>query len=566
LRRAQIDAGSQPVRNLFRNPGAETASGLATVRTNLSTNPRGINTFADYNGAGAQTITPNVAITGNPDGFTTANRVSYTSTSNPGVTLINPVVSGTQYTIQAWIYIETLNTTPGIAGFAQAGIAAMGSPPPMTAGVWQKVVWTYTASGTSQIGFRVSGGSGGTGAFLITGVLIEAAPAVFPFFDGATAAEGDFTYSWAGTANASNSLKRASGLAIFSGQGSATTCVQSTDWAASGTKSCRVIPTGVNSSADTYQNVPPGFFLQPGTYTMLATLRLSATQTGTLDNSNRARRIACYHSGQVAMSTQSPNAPGVYPHRLTFKVLDGTAYQSFRLYNGASMGNGDVWWDNIMLVEGDYQGDYINPEQNLLSKWEGTANASMSLGYPPQLLDIAGKPILDYTTNTNVEIALPGGFTNTEGRTFYTVHDALQIPGAAIFPLVTYGATGLADSPVNQTILLRDQGNTPAVLNRRTGGGGPLVANLVVVGRNVSCWGLTDTGTQFVANNGSAVVTQPTVMDVPHEGIRIHADSTLNGQPSTKHVRTIMYRGYHDTATRLAVARYLGNKYGAAVA
>jgi hypothetical protein len=50
-------------------------------------------------------------------------------------------------------------------------------------------------------------------------------------------------------------------------------------------------------------------------------------------------------------------------------------------------------------------------------------------------------------------------------------------------------------------------------------------------------------------------------MDIMHQSINILADSVAH-----KHVRTIMFRGYHDDATRAAISRYLGNKYGASVA
>lgn len=575
LRRASFIWNQQPVRNILTNPSFDTASATqVTIRTNLNVNPRGVNAFADYNGPTNQTITPNVAITGHPDGFTTANRVAYTTGANPGVSLINPVISATQYTVSAWIYFEAVNTTPGIAGYAQAGIASMASPPAMTIGVWQKVSWTYTTSGTSQIGFRISGGSGGSGSFLITGVLVEVAVGtLLPFFDGSSAAETDFTHAWNGTANASTSIKR--GLLPASVVIAGTSAViQSGVWSSSsGGKSTRIIHTPSTTIAEA--NITASTQLLAGkTYTVIGNCRIDTVATL---SHNRARRFNLYTSNNGGGSfvetngPQAPNALGVYPLRWTFTVPTDTNVSFLRMggqsYGTAGFYQADSWWDDVMVVEGSYDGDYVDGARPF-SKWDGSANASTSIGYPQWLYQLAGFPLLDLTTTAGVAVDVPekGTWSNTEGRTLYTVHDGLQIPGVAVFPIVTYGQTGLTDTPVNQTIMLRQQGNTPAVLNRRAGGGGPIAANLAVVGRNISCWGMTDTGVQFIQNNGTAYATQATVMDVPHEQIRIHLDSTLNSQPATYHVRTIMYRGFHDATTRLAISRYLGNKYGANVA
>lgn len=568
MRRAQTDAGSQPVRNLLTNPSFDLASGTVTVRTNLCWNPRGVAALADYNGAVNQTITPNVAITGHPEGITTANRVEFTTGANPGVSLLNPTTAGTQYTISAWVYFESVQTTPGSAGFAQAGVTSTSVP--MTVGVWQRHSWTYTTSGASQLGFRVSAGSGGTGSFLITGILVEMVPSLLSFFDGATPNGGDFTYAWTGATNTSTSNMMAIKASGYTGNYSNRVAWQSSAWSSTGGKSLAV--ASMRPSADAFSQFETSPFpstIAGKTFTVMGILRtLEAAYTGT---ESRAWAMVIYVNlvggGSTNMILRPDNTGlGINILRKTFTFPANSLNIAFiRLYNGTTTPDSTVWWDNFMVVEGEYTGDYIDGSKPF-SKWDGSVDNSSSVGYPPQLLALAGAPVWDNTTTGNTAVALPGGWSNTEGRTLYTVYDDYQIPGAAVFPLVTYGVTGLADSPVNQTIMLRVQGNTPAVLNRRTGGGGPLLANVVLLGRNVACWGLTDTGTQFIQNNGSSIGTNPTIMDVPHESIRIHADGTLNSALATRHIRTVMYRGYHDDATKLAVGRYLGNKYGAPVA
>jgi hypothetical protein len=215
-----------------------------------------------------------------------------------------------------------------------------------------------------------------------------------------------------------------------------------------------------------------------------------------------------------------------------------------------------------MTVEGTYTGDFIDGTKPL-SKWLGAADASVSLGYPPQLFDIAGKPEFDVSAVGTY--TLPGGFTNTEPRTIYTVYNNLQdIVDSTVPTILTYGATALNDVIPNQYITLRQQawtGDINMVLARRTGGNGA-GASGAKVNVNLVTWGLNDSGVMFSQiNNGSQAVDGTFVMDVPHEKISIGAATAFGS-----HVRTLIYRGYHSSTIRTAMARYLGNKYGAYIA
>jgi hypothetical protein len=212
-----------------------------------------------------------------------------------------------------------------------------------------------------------------------------------------------------------------------------------------------------------------------------------------------------------------------------------------------------------MTVEGTYTGDFIDGTKPF-SKWEATANNSVSIGYPPQLLDIAGKPLIDLVSTGIVN--LDDSFALDEPRTFYTVYRTLDYTAPTI-GIGTYGMTGLADSPSNSTMMLRLQmsGTVIGALNRRTGGGGPVQYNVPPLSTNVSAWGMNASGIQFVRNNNASLALSTQVMSVPHQQINIYADTAYH-----KHVRTIVYRGFHDAVTQAAVSRYLGNKYGANVA
>jgi hypothetical protein len=401
------------------------------------------------------------------------------------------------------------------------------------------------------------------GSIDVDNILIEEGSVAQPYFDGSTPASGDFTYSWLTTANASISRQISTVVSGFLGTSSTSlVMVQSNDWNASGTKSVRIVP--ITSSTDTCVNCAPGFNLPVGTYTILATLRITTPQTGTIDS--RARRIVAYHSGQQAMGPQSPNVAGIYQHRLTFKNLDQAAYQSFRLYNGASQGNGDVWWDNIMIVEGDYQGDYIDGTMPF-SKWTGTVNNSVSVGYPAQLFDIAGKPSLDQigagtTTSTTVD-----GFA---ARTLYAVYEVTDINGGSWQVPFYYG-----QAPSNNAFTLQTNAAGSVNISPRAdfqaGGGGANISQQYVNARTIGRVHIAaftfpqGLETMVGSVNGSADV--PKVLTPGTVGWTTHK-LTVNtgGMPGMKGIRGMAYLGEHDRATRLAIMRYLGNKYGAAVA
>lgn len=214
------------------------------------------------------------------------------------------------------------------------------------------------------------------------------------YFDGSTAASGDYTYTWTSMSNASTSNMRAttvSGTGVYNA-----VAVQSGDWAASGSKSLRVVATGTGADSFARIDLWNGGYVQQGkTYTVLATLRQVSALTGSATGPWQDRNIFLDINGaggglrSLAYTTPQTNAAGVYSHRLTFTVPAASAgavtYFTVRFYNGHNAGGGDVWWDNIMLTEGVYNGPYIDGDQPGCI-WTGTAHASTSKGYPPSPL------------------------------------------------------------------------------------------------------------------------------------------------------------------------------------
>lgn len=561
MRRAQNDLGSQPVRNLSTNPKYEKNTGVLTnVRQNLCINPRGISTFLHYSGAGAQTITPNVAVTGHPIGLTTATRFTFgPSASNPGINIMSPITASTVYTMSAWVYIESLTSTPGGGGFAENGVVSGTSADNGLVGQWQRITWTRTttASPGPNFGIRWAAvGGTGTGSILVTGIMIDISGYDSPFFDGASTATGDFTYTWLGTANNSLSREQAPTVSGITATGAAVRPIwQSMDRPAIGSKFLRMAyysPSAISVALNPIDTIIKGGIAR----TDLMWIRASRAITATFRYRNPDGSVVS-NNGSITLPVNQWTLARV------FGSPTGSDDQGLGLFfNAGALVAGDIVdLGPHMAVEGTYLGDFIDGTKPF-SKWIGTADQSISIGYPPQLFDIAGKPLFDQTAiGTYI---LPGGFSNTETRTIYTVYNNLSdITDASNSSLITYGSTALSDAIPNQFITLRQQtfaGADNFLLARRTGGSGAGVGGSKP-GVNVAAFGVNASGMLFSAVNNGTVANDSIAMDIPHEKIRIYETSAYNS-----HVRTLIYRGFHDATTRASVSRYLGNKYGAYIA
>jgi hypothetical protein len=445
-----------------------------------------------------------------------------------------------------------------------SGGFTVGTQAPNVAGSFRSSVTLTITDETQYQSIRLyNGASAGGGDVWWDDILIEESASVLPYFDGSTPAGNDFTYVWSGTANASTSLLKAvpviSVNAFYTNRAISRS---STQWSSSGTKSLRITPIGATNDtfADIAGLLPPGFQFKPNaTYTISGT---KYTTSSLVSYGNMGFRVNIGVDGEKSPSYRvAPvNTPGVQKLSATFTTGSGGATNFLRVYGGTAAGNGDSWWDDLMLVEGDYTGDYIDGTKPF-SKWDGTAHASTSVGYPPQFLDIAGKPELDLDSSTTT-LTLPDTLGLTEARTFYTVYVTTQDITSGVFSILTYGSTALNDTVPNSFLTLRQEASAgPAniVRVRRTLGAGPQALN-AFGGINVTCWGMDGSGNLFLQNGNNTEQAEVFPVSVPHQKIMY----TTSGYHT--HTRTIMYRGQHDLATRAAISRYLGNKYGGAVA
>lgn len=207
--------------------------------------------------------------------------------------------------------------------------------------------------------------------------------------------QGDFTYVWGSTPDASISHQQAPGVAYATIDTWQAKVFQSKIWSSQlNKKSLRIRPTtGSDSFAELFFENSWSFEVGK-TYTVLATFHQKESQSGLLDG--RARSIVAYDNSPTSIlyQTQAENTTGNQKLALTFTVTTGIAF--FRLYNGST--SNDVWWDDITVVEGAYTGpsfDGSTPSftykgQTAVPSWVGAINASKSkFTRYPSLSDVA---------------------------------------------------------------------------------------------------------------------------------------------------------------------------------
>lgn len=356
------------------NVSNSVARGTATtVRTNLLPNPSfEVNTtgWTIYSSA---TLTRSTAQS--YSGSASGQLVFASGLS--GVITDIAVPASTTYTFSAWVRYPV-----GAAGVIEleertaSTLVTRVTESFTGTGDWQRFQLTIPFGSTGVIARCVITGSGSVTAHFDAAQL-EASPTASEYFDGSLAASRDFFYTWSGTAHNSTSLQQAITPASVPQFGGRFT-IQSGEWASSGSKSLRIIPTNTAQDSGNGAIIYPATSLVSGkTYTVKAKLRLTAPQTGTLDS--RARSIFVGAASATFQSEQAPNTAGVHDVSLTFEY--GGA-GDIRLANGAPAGGGDVWWDDIIILEGTYTGSFFDGDTLDSAEteyvWDGKTGLSTS--------------------------------------------------------------------------------------------------------------------------------------------------------------------------------------------
>lgn len=393
--------------NLFPNPRLVGDGTYAEVRRNLALNPIGVSALSFFPNNGLNhTVERNVAITGHPQGITTAVKsyrkagatsVSTTQTASfydidglgatgpariPGVwvwssragmeaTIGPPSVQAHYQALpsQSWVFI---NNHPGYDALAYSGLT----------------VKTIDGSDVSTDDYALT-----TGATMLANEIPQETIA-----PGATLhltdQPEDFRTRWLGNPNASESvmeIERVRGLTGVNAIAGVST------WA--GKSAVRVIPAGSGGENNSFVSyfTPAGPGRSGGT--ALGTLHISDTLSLPRNaNSHSLYTQITTSPGSFDRSTAPSMNPGSYPLRMPFAEYTGDFRQ--RLYNGGAQGSGDVWWTDIGLFAGDYDGPAFSGDSGVVvidgqlydTLWAGAPDSSSSLAI---LSEVYSSPIYD---------------------------------------------------------------------------------------------------------------------------------------------------------------------------
>ncbi len=417
--------GSQKIaglRNLANNPSFEFTTGDVEVLRNYVTHPRATAWTLSAGQIGFQNTRWGsegvyallTGITGGPCGITTAAQYTVTTARaghgfhlagnvedpTPSATSTYPMAAGTTQTFSVYfrktgasvnmlLRVRPADASVWLAGATQVSLASTSD--------WQRISITFTApAGTTRVAISMNANTMDAvgDVYQATGFAITATPALMPYFDGSYSSDSDLTAAWTGTANASVSTLRGVWDGAHTRNGGAIP-VASAQWASSGAKSLRVIPSVSSGDSGVWvagsYNIDSlsgyGVTFEAGkTYTVLAKCRLDGptTQPNPTYLDKRSiqviyNTVAGWTGATSRYSNQAPNAAGETICVVTFTLPANAVGCGVRLRNGGSIGQGDVWWDDLMIVEGTYTGPYRDGRSPGWA-WEGTPDASPSYG------------------------------------------------------------------------------------------------------------------------------------------------------------------------------------------
>lgn len=165
------------------------------------------------------------------------------------------------------------------------------------------------------------------------------------YFDGDSPADSAHGYRWTGTAKASSSER----------------------YALTYNTSSAAYPTGAGDSSGT--SLARLGMVKGETYTVSATIRLTAAQTGTLHSLARTIAILRRDVGGAlsgyANSGAAPNEPGVHRLIVTFTVPTDIEDLAIRLMDGSGFTAEPVWWDALLVEQGITDGSWVGTIPNV---------------------------------------------------------------------------------------------------------------------------------------------------------------------------------------------------------
>lgn len=199
------------------------------------------------------------------------------------------------------------------------------------------------------------------------------------YFDGSTptgSIDPDMRQRWLGTANASESVMEIETVRGFT----ATNAIAGKSmW--DGKPALRVIPTTTDPAS--YAQINGALTSQLGNVSAMGTVHVPVAQTGIKDLT--ARMVTINTAGFGAFVSLPGAVTGTTPLRVVTSGRTGPDVVNNRFYNGASQGNGDVWWTDIGLFAGSYDGPAFSGSDpvdgNIFYAWSGAVDNSESIMY-----------------------------------------------------------------------------------------------------------------------------------------------------------------------------------------
>jgi hypothetical protein len=407
--------------NLLLNPSFENPSAAIVTRTNLYTDPNCMNLKGGVNGATTSLVG---GVGGKTRTVTPAGGVV-----DSGVNLGVPATTAAGW--RTYSVDVTATTADTYRLSIQSAVGSGTASVVLAAGETKRVGIAINHTGAGAISaYILRSNAAVSETFDITNILVEDFWQVLPFFSATTPAGDDFTYNWLSTPNASVSQQKAIGVATVSGGNCV--AIQSSNWSKNGAKSLRLIPNNKGAALDTYGRIELLPQLVEGkTYTIMGTARLASPQTGGVAGPSQARNLFLDITGggggtrAFGTSPVTANAAGEYQHRIKFTVpsVAGSPVTTLglRMYNGSSAG--EVYWDAMILIEGDYTGPYFDgsspatPDSTYV--WTGGQHSSVSQRQVPMdQPQVIGYDVLGLRASESVErlITSTSSGTSTTAR------------------------------------------------------------------------------------------------------------------------------------------------------
>lgn len=399
MRAAILSWPDRPIRNLANNPSFETAGATVEIWRNLSQDPGAATTAFPLDGqtdywagtGGAATVTRSAVSAWPKSGRVTKIEQTTLATDQSRIQIAR--VKSRVTAAGLWTFVAKAKLpsgrSPGPSGTTGFGAGNTGTTLNTTVSLGGDI-WEYrltanvtdyavfSAQANPRIDLSVGSTSVPVGA-IIEMSEIDIYPGAFNqsrgWFSGSYSSDPDLTSSWTGTANGSESvLQGTRPVGVASGNPAVRDAVQSTKWSKSGTKSTRIIARTASSQAGVtaYQFNASAV---GKTFTAVTTCRLDQIIGAGQDTPSRSLYLILNPATQ--MLSTAPNEPGVYELRGTFTVVNASA--ELRLGGGGNPGEGDVWWDDLLIVEGVYNGPYRDGDSPGWS-WAGAVGASTSAG------------------------------------------------------------------------------------------------------------------------------------------------------------------------------------------